>query len=352
MKKFDIDIVQPGDILLTARKAATSKGIRLASWGKVSHAMICVQHSSVIDSTSNGVQSHNLQRIFLGDWDGAFVFRMRQGLSSTQLDAVITYARAEVGTRYSLAEATRSVAGVLKPRSARQFCSRLVARSYAYAGIGLVDDEDYCTPDALLQSPLLKKVPDAVVPALKGEVAAWRARPDPTSAMSKAHNAILAVARAFDPAIENLEQVDQLVAERAECDLRLSAILKKSGYLDLWEHDVATNPWHYDLAEMNRITDDTRLADLRAYCILRIREEQSEGKRFVINLAGYETRHRLTPRQYFALLIDLYKMLVASHHQRCAVALAWLEEHFPEDAVHLIDCSRGTGAGAVPVGTV
>ena len=339
MKKFDIDKVQPGDILLTARKAATSKGIRLASWGKVSHAMICVQHSSVIDSTSNGVQSQNLQRIFLGDRDGAFVFRMRPGLDSAQLDAVITYARAEIGTRYSLAEATRSVAGVRKPRSARQFCSRLVARSYAHAGIGLVGDEDYCTPDALLESPLLEEVPDAVVPASTAEVAAWCARPDPTSAMSKAHNAILAAARAFDPAIENLQQVDQLVAGRAECDPPLSAILKKSGYLDLWKHDAAMNPWHYDLTEMNRITNDIRLADLCAYCISTIGEEQSGGQRFVVNLAGYETRQRLTPRQYFALQIDLYKILVANHHQRCAVALAWLEEYFPDDAVRFLERS-------------
>ncbi len=118
MKKFDIDKVQPGDILLTARKAATSKGIRLASWGKVSHAMICVQHSSVIDSTSNGVQSQNLQRIFLGDRDSAFVFRMRPNLDSAQLDAVITYARAEIGTRYSLAEAIRGGVSLAGPAAA------------------------------------------------------------------------------------------------------------------------------------------------------------------------------------------------------------------------------------------
>jgi len=31
----------------------------------------------------------------------------------------------------------------LKPRSRRQFCSRLVARAYARAGIRLVGDEDY-----------------------------------------------------------------------------------------------------------------------------------------------------------------------------------------------------------------
>ena len=60
MKRIQIDSVQPGDILFTARPGKISKTIRFATGGVVSHAMICVQHSSFIDSTSDGVPSLRL----------------------------------------------------------------------------------------------------------------------------------------------------------------------------------------------------------------------------------------------------------------------------------------------------
>lgn len=65
MKRIKIDGVKPGDILFTARPGKISKTIRIGTGGLVSHAMICVQHGSFIDSTSSGVQARNLQRELL-----------------------------------------------------------------------------------------------------------------------------------------------------------------------------------------------------------------------------------------------------------------------------------------------
>ncbi|WP_155737471.1 hypothetical protein [Agrobacterium tumefaciens] len=48
MKRIKIEILQPGDIILTARPGKGSKFIRGATGGMVSHAMICVQQGSFI----------------------------------------------------------------------------------------------------------------------------------------------------------------------------------------------------------------------------------------------------------------------------------------------------------------
>ena len=72
---------------------------------------------------------------------------------------IIDLARAEIGTRYSTIEAIRSVVNLQKPRLKRQFCSRLVARVYNGAGINLVPDADYCSPEDLRRSPLLVEIP-------------------------------------------------------------------------------------------------------------------------------------------------------------------------------------------------
>jgi len=76
MKRIKIDSVRPGDILFTARRGKTSKIIRFATDGVVSHAMICVQHGSFIDSTPDGVQARSLQRELFEDEEQAFHFRM------------------------------------------------------------------------------------------------------------------------------------------------------------------------------------------------------------------------------------------------------------------------------------
>tara|TARA_R110002020_G_scaffold453037_1_gene667694 strand:+ start:7585 stop:8013 length:429 start_codon:yes stop_codon:yes gene_type:complete len=142
MKRIDINTVEPGDILFTARPGKVSKSIRFATEGIVSHAMICVQHGSFIDSTAEGVQARNLQRELFNEDELIFQFRLNDPVGQEVLTKVIDYARAEIGARYSLPEAMRSVAGMRKPRSNHQFCSRLVARVYKKAGIDLVPDAD------------------------------------------------------------------------------------------------------------------------------------------------------------------------------------------------------------------
>ena len=155
---INIQLLQPGDIVLTSAKGLMSKIVRWASCGIVSHAMICVQHSSVIDSTFLGVHARNIQREIFGPSEQVFVLRLREPLSPEQLAAIVEFARSKVGTRYSVLEAVRSVAGIMSPRTQQLFCSRLVARAYASVGFNLVPDSDYCTPEALRLSPQLTEL--------------------------------------------------------------------------------------------------------------------------------------------------------------------------------------------------
>ena len=129
MKRIKVELLQPGDIVLTADAGKTSRLVRLASKAAVSHAMICVQSGSIIDSTDFGVKAHNIQReLYVAD-DRVQIFRLREPLSAARLGAVVDYARSEIGTRYSKIEAARSVLTGPRPRSRQLFCSRLVARA-------------------------------------------------------------------------------------------------------------------------------------------------------------------------------------------------------------------------------
>jgi len=68
-RRIKVELLMPGDIILTASRGKVSKAIRLATKGQVSHAMICVQHGSIVDSTDDGVQAHNIQRELYGPDD-------------------------------------------------------------------------------------------------------------------------------------------------------------------------------------------------------------------------------------------------------------------------------------------
>lgn len=328
-RRIRVESLERGDIVLTAGPGKVSKVIRRASKGDVSHAMICVQNGSIIDSTDFGVQAHNIQRELYGPDDHVVVLRLREPLSDVRLAAVIDFARSEIGTRYSKVEAARSVMGGPKPRTRQLFCSRLVARAYAYAGVTLVSDPDYCTPEELRQSSLLIELSDMTESVSEAELTAWNARPNPLADMQAAQNAVLDRARALDPDIENFNDLDRIVQEHPEWDEEIAAAYRQSGYLELWKADFAINPWHYDLEAMEASGAGE---GLRAYCAGTIREFHTGGLRFAVNLIHYQGALAAHGRRSTRQLVALYTQLVRHDQQRREVALTWLKRHHPDQA--------------------
>jgi len=337
MKRVNIERLLPGDIILTATAGKTGNAIRLATKGSVSHAMICVQHGSIIDSTDAGVQAWNLHREFFSDEEDVYAFRLREPLPPATMARLIDFARSEVGARYSKAEAVRSVMGGPKPRSAKQFCSRLVARAYASVGVQLVPDEDYCTPEDLRVSPLLIELTNITEAVTPEEVAVMVSRTNPLQRQADAQNAVLAVARRLDPTVENFNDLARLVLEHPKWDVEIAQAYRESGYLELWKHELALHPYRYDLALMETITDPAMLIDLRRYCVETIREAYSGGIRFAVNLTHYQAMQRVSERETLALLIGLYETLVRNDELRRETARSWLLHHHPGDVPQHIE---------------
>lgn len=337
MQRIDIDRLQPGDIILTANRTKAGKLVRVASKGIVSHAMICVQHGSIIDSTADGVQAWNLQREFFRDDEAVFVFRLRNPLLAVEMARVVDFARAEIGTRYSKSEAARSVLGGAKPHGGRQFCSRLVARAYGSVGIQLVSDQDYCTPDDLRKSLLLVELRDVIQSVSVGEMEAIATHPNPLQIMRDAQNALLAAGRKLDPKVENFNDLDRIVQEHPEWDSAIAEAYRDSGYLDIWRHELQLHPYRYDLALMESIAAPEMLADLRSYCIETIREAHSGGVRFAVNMTHYRAAQSESERETLALLIGLYETLVHNHEVRVETARFWLLRHHPADIAEYME---------------
>ncbi|MBP7065164.1 YiiX/YebB-like N1pC/P60 family cysteine hydrolase [Ferrovibrio sp.] len=328
MKRIKINGVQRGDILLTARPGKISKAIRIATSGIVSHAMICVQHGSVIDSTSDGVQARNLQREFFKDNEQALHFRLKNPPDRQVLEKVIEYARAEIGARYSIAEAVRSVVATSRPESRRQFCSRLIARAYKRAGIELVMDTDYCSPEDLRQSQLLEELPVEFETISIEEVSRLSDHANPIQATHDAQNAVLNAARSVDPGVENFDDLYNFLVNHPEADPLIATVLKSSGYLDIWKIEVTKHPWRYSHELIDKFTAPHE--PIRDYCIGTLKEAYSGGIRFAINLVQLQAAQRQHPRDSFCLEITLYETLIRYDQCRREVAYEWLKRHYPD----------------------
>lgn len=331
MKRIKIDSVLPGDILFTARRGKPSKLIRFATNGEVSHAMICVQQGSFIDSSADGVQAWNIQRELFEDDEQVFLFRLKETLRPEVLTQIVNNARAEIGARYSVREAVRTVYGVRKPRSKRQFCSRLVARVYKNAGIELVPDADYCTPEDLRCSPLLNEILIETEQVSDEEIQWWAARCNPIQAMHEAQNSVLDTARSFEPNLESFDDLFQLLVRCPEADDTIAYALQDSGYLDLWKLEVKSHPWRYDSNIIDSMNTSEQAEALKDYCISMVREAYSGGLRYAISLVQLRTLYRQYPRQSFQLEINLYETLVRNDQTRREIAYGWLLKRYPSD---------------------
>lgn len=322
MKMLDLNKIQKGDIILTTSTAKVSKAIRTAISSDISHALICVQQGSLIDSTDDGVTSRNIQRLFYEDNSAIYVLRPKIKLSEEQISHIANYARAQVGTRYSKVEAIKSgLKKVVGGPSKKQFCSRLVGQAYASVGIKLVDYPDFCTPEDLKASELLEEVPDCVRIATDQDLSIENI-PDTTNAMTKVTNSFLDEVRTRYPQIEALHDIDALLMAEPDADPFIARSLMDSGYLSLWRFEYQKNKERYDIEQFDNAPGS--LESKLEYCNFTVNNFETSIYRFEVNFVAYSAYLEEHPLETFGLLQDLYKNLILIETRRKDVAEEWL----------------------------
>ncbi len=182
-EKYIIDYskLEACDIILTAETSTTSKLIRGMTWGKYSHAAIYVG-GTTIEATLKGVFSKNPQRLVFEGENQVAIFRSRRALTEVEIRKICEYARGQVGSLYALPEAIaiRGRSLLKMPETRKQFCSRLVAKSYEAAGYDLANlrHPAYCTPKQLGLCKSFYQVQNIIRRASDGEVL-FANSPDP-----------------------------------------------------------------------------------------------------------------------------------------------------------------------------
>jgi hypothetical protein len=320
-----------GDVICTRNEEPTSRMIRKALSCDYSHVLLYVADSSCIHADKEGVHSFNTQRLLHNHPEEFKVLRHKSlgKLNDQSAIEFCKYARSKIGTEYSKIDATKS--GVarkfkrkLKIDSNYQFCSRLIAESFAAYNLAFFDDATLCTPADILDSGDFECVTDIVREASPEEIEfALDTRKDSIGKQTRITNAILADARIHfnTKKIQTLEDLYQWVVENPDSDEAVSELLTNSGYLTMWADDVMKCPWRYfrtcyPVQNTAGFLDEIGLLREKKMAEHDFRRFNDEGKRFA---------SLLQKKQYktFFAMVNLYRILTSLAIQRIEL-FEWL----------------------------
>lgn len=328
MKIIDTAKLKRGDIILSTSLERISGLIRRFTNSDISHAMMYVANGSVIDSTGEGVQARNIQKMHFHDECAMYVYRLKDEISELEMSRVINYVRSEVGAPYDKLGAGLSVLNPRDNGGKNQFCSRLVARAYAEVGIRITENPDYATPMQVKSSGLLYLVEDAVVTISSSESELLLMNEDTTKGMREVTIRLLDLLREISTKVRTLNDAVYVLQSKPGLDKKFLAAYKASGYLDYWELQEKRHPWRYNYEGMLSLRDKVGLDAVMDYCRDTIEGDmQGEFEHWNVSAQEFRKIYMHMRLKTFGQLAILYHNLNSSHRMRVEVAKRFLAEH-------------------------
>lgn len=298
--------LEPLDIILTKDKNLISKGIRLVTQGDYSHALIYMSSFSAIEATRDGrVFSENIQRLIFDRLDTCKVLRYKGQLTEKQRGRIGYYARSQVTTLYSIKEAVRVKALGKKDVSAMertQFCSRLVAQAYSFAGIDLTHNSDYCSPQDLNNSELLFEVKGVLRETTEWDLN-FASTPSPIKENARELYAwldkVAILAKREEKIILNQTDAENFLQEFPEYDDEICTYILDTNYLNFYKRDEEINPFRYIFN-----------SEIEIDIVKEFEVCKSNIDRYILNYLNSRIDLKKFPLKYFNLRLILCKDLL------------------------------------------
>jgi hypothetical protein len=249
------DKLKVGDLIFTRDESPTSRTIRKSLGCNYSHVLIYVTDSSCIHADGDGVHSVNIQRLLFKDSNDVQVMRCieTEAWTDVRLKELCKLAKSKIGTEYTKTKAVK--AGIAyktgfskKSKNEQlQFCSKLVAESYEYAGLKISKDYTLCTPAELLLSKIFSVIESVPEVATEEEIEfAKDSTKNSVLKQTNITNELLRQVRAISSnKIQTIEDVLNLALQNEELDKAVAKIINESGYLKIWAEDIVKNQSRY-----------------------------------------------------------------------------------------------------------
>jgi len=325
MYLIDSSKLRKGDIILSKHNTRESELIRRISKSDFSHAALYVGSSSIIDSDGLGVHSKNTQRILIENPDYVRVYRLKNNfLSHEIIEKIIAFARSIIGTEYSTQEARNAIKNEKEnDETNRQYCTKFVAQAYAKAGIKLVDNSKYCTPQELTNSDYLIPVEDILSKAEDKEIILAKEENTVLDKQMDITNEILEQVRNLtNKDIQNFNQLSELILDNPNFENQVIQIIDGTEYLYMWKWDVEKNPWYYNYEVFKAKIPNNQKEKLAKFLYTT---EKETRKRFEDSLWVYNIYYSVNRQLFFKKMIELYEKLIELSYTREEVGRKYLK---------------------------
>ncbi|MGL4768202.1 MAG: YiiX/YebB-like N1pC/P60 family cysteine hydrolase [Formosimonas sp.] len=326
---LDLQKLKLGDIILQAGDTKISGWIKAGTRSDYSHAMIYVGNS-IIHALTDGVYSINPQRVLVASADDLVVLRARGGLNSKQESIITGFSRNLSGSIYNIAEAGASLILNKSNKDAitsDQFCSRLVAQSYLQAGLSIVKNADYCSPEDIHKSNKLEKINSCTKLATEEEVLFAKSE-DPIKENQRRMFEWLNKTRVEfvekNIKIQSENDVLNALAKYPELDSKICGYVKESGYLEHFAYDRKANPHRYSLEDFIAKVGYSEMA--LEFFLGEIKKESGEITRHSISYFNAGLNFSYLGLIYSELNQNLYKNLLGMSLERLEVLLSYAEQ--------------------------
>lgn len=241
--------LQRGDIIINREDSEESRKIRRFTHSDYSHARLYV-NASVMEANGLGVQSVNPQRILYDHPDDVVVLRCKVITEEQKIKACL-FARSEFAKEYGLSGSENS-----------QFCFRLVAEAYHYAGVEITNSPTRCNANDFLNSEKLVVVPDMVREASAEDLAIaqgegvlkdkghYNKQTEVAADMFSRIRAFVQDNGGDAASIQDDDRLFSFLVENPKYDKGIAEILRGDEYFQLWKEHERTHPWELNATQL------------------------------------------------------------------------------------------------------
>lgn len=241
--------LQRGDIIIDREDSEESRKIRRITRSGYSHARLYV-NNSVMEANGLGVQSVNPQRILYDRSDDVVVLRCKEITEEQKINACL-FARSEFAKEYGLSGSDNS-----------QYCFRLVAEAYQYAGIEITKTPTRCNANDFLNSEKLEVVHDMVREATEKDLEIaygegvlkdkghYNKQTEVAAEMFSRIRAFVQENGGDAATIQDDGRLFSFLVENPKFDSGIAEILRGHEYFQLWKEHEKTHPWELNVAQL------------------------------------------------------------------------------------------------------
>jgi len=193
-----------------------------------------------------------------------------------------------------------------------------VAESFEYAGINIVENCLYCTPEDINCSTAFTEINDIVREASQEELD-FENGLNPIQRQAETTNFILSEARRItNKDIQSMEELSSFIVANPAYSDAIVKVYRDTNYLTMWEYEAQQNPWRYDEGLFMALPlgreEKRRMAEFEA------ESAQDQLALYSHNYTAYQNLSMRGMSSYIAMNMELYKKLINQMNQRLDVA--------------------------------